>query len=1035
MAKWPWFLALFCGTAACQQLAGDFEVRRMPDGPVTTACPVGQVRCNGEFLLSCGEEGAFWSLRDTCAADDLCDSGAGICRRCQPGALQCDGAIRQECSASGESWEERETCDSDSLCNPTYCGGCTPGERACRGAGETSGRELWECGEDAVWSVLLETCKTAPLCELGLDEARGSDERPDACAEARCDEPGAYRCSGQTLERCRRDLTGWELIDTCASVELCQLASETSLVSEGAVDACPLGCASAGAFVCDGMTLMRCREDLTGLDSVLTCEPGSECNPVQGVCSERCEPGEYQCNAESLRLCNAEQSFAVVETCASAALCRVDPDGRAGACDPPGCPQAGTFQCEGAELYLCRDDLLGWELAGTCASAELCSALDRRCNEPLCAPNELRCFGAELRRCAPSLREWEVLASCGEGEFCDNSSEDPGCKLACPAEARCNGGELERCTESGWVHQANCATNELCSCTLAGACTLGVGSDGCGVPVCGGTLPEYRCSEATLERCEAGRNGWETSATCASAALCYPGEEPLRRGGYCATCPTAGEVRCRGSGSSTELEVCAADRRSWVVTQRCSAAYGCVENGMQDYCAVCSEGAVDCNGATLARCGADRRNWVNTACASAALCDEANAQCDVCQANQNSCDGMQLRHCSSDGQQIQTQNCPRYCDAEHGECDGCLANTSRCANEVLYKCSSNGQTEASTICATAALCNAAGGVCERPACEVGQRRCSGAQPERCNTNRTGWEPTGASCATAALCVAASGTCATPTCMPGQRRCSGSQPEVCNANQNGWSNSGRACATPALCNSSGTCTEPACAAGERRCNGAQPEICNADRTGFVADGAACASAALCTAENGCTAPACAVGELRCNGAQPEICNASRTGWDANGAGCATAALCSAGSCTAPACDAGAYDCQGVTLRRCNADRTGFEDVERCANANLCNAGAGRCDMPACSAGEHRCSGAVLEVCEPDGSAWRTLSECTSAELCDAAGGECDQCRAPAFDCTDNVLKECATNGQWSNPVDCGAGLCDATLGQCVPPATP
>src|SRR5207342_1970885 len=93
---------------------------------------------------------------------------------------------------------------------------------------------------------------------------------------------------------------------------------------------------------------------------------------------------------------------------------------------------------------------------------------------------------------------------------------------------------------------------------------------------------------------------------------------------------------------------------------------------------------------------------------SAALCDAPGGQCDICTPNTNTCSNLTLNHCSSDGQAIQSQNCPNVCDATMGQCDSCVAGTARCSNNILYKCASDGQSETTTTCATAALCNTSG---------------------------------------------------------------------------------------------------------------------------------------------------------------------------------------------------------------------------------------------------------------------------------------------------------------------------------------
>jgi hypothetical protein len=1034
--------AVLLSLVGCQFVAGDFEIadfKKEREG----ICKVGEFRCNGEYLLTCKPTLDDWMLDSTCATADLCDSTLETCRVCSEGDLRCDGASRQECSEDGTEWLEVEVCESDAMCNPTFCGNCTAGEFACRGMGDTVDKVLWECGPDNTWSIELDECDTPGVCAASLDMARTDPNWSKKCIDAVCFYAGEYVCEEQELRRCRQDLTGWDTVDTCASVALCQQGVANAVASEGLVDMCPIGCTSPGAFLCEGPALRRCREDLTDYEVVMICEEGTDCNPVQGACTGPCTEGDVQCNGTQLRRCRADSSWEELDRCESNVLCVTYFEGdraTSGECLPPACPAPGEFMCEGAALYECRQDLSQWDTVGTCFSAELCSAADKRCNEPVCEAGELRCFDSELRRCNAGLTGWDMVETCDAGEFCSNDPIDPGCKLECPSPTRCNGAELERCTPNGWVHQANCPTNELCSCTLNGTCTLGLWTDGCGTAVCGGTQAGYQCTGATLQRCQAGRNGWETASECGSAALCYPGAAPMFTNGYCATCPTAGEVRCATVGTGTRLETCAADRRAWNATQTCGV-YGCVNSGAMDYCAICNAGQVQCSAATLQRCGTERRSWVETMCQSAPLCDAAGNQCDICMPNSNRCDNLVLHHCSSDGQQDQVQNCAGYCDAANGECDACLPGTSRCSNNVLFTCSANGQTETQQTCATAALCNATGGSCTTPTCAVGQTRCNGARPQICNPNRNGWDNNGAACATAALCVAATGTCTAPTCEVGETRCNGTQPEICNANRNGWTANGAACATAALCSTTThTCNMPACDAGEIRCSGAQPQVCNAGRTGWNNMGALCASSALCNAMTGtCTAPSCMPNQTQCVGTQPQVCRGDLTGYQNVGTPCATAALCNAssGSCTPPACDVGEEQCTGAQPEICNANRTGFQnDGPACATSALCV--DGNCQTPTCSPGETRCNNTQPQVCNAGQNGWSNSgSACATAALCNAATGTCNAaaCTAGQTRCNGAQPEVCnaGQTGWNSMGTACAtAALCNASTGTCTAP---
>ncbi len=542
------FGALVCALAAlfafgCQLVTGDYEIRPpAQQGAGTTQCKTGDYRCNGEYLLACGAGDTGWVLQQTCGSADLCDSKNKRCQVCKPGDGRCDGVVREQCSNDGRTWSPIQSCVSADMCNPTFCGNCMPGEYSCRGESSAAGSELWQCGKDGTWSLHLDDCATPGLCSSTLDAARADPNFAGKCMMGLC-EAGSYRCDGATLQHCRQDETAWDVVDTCATAALCDAAVASDAATTGALDMCPEGCSTAGAYLCTGMTLTRCRDDLTGFDAVTTCtDPNTECNPVLGACTDLCTPGQYQCNDKTLRRCTATRHWENVSDCASAALCSAAADGSRGQCLPPGCPHAGDYSCNGAVLSKCADDLSGYVAVTTCTSAELCDATDKRCNDPICTPaGSYQCFDvsvdgnveSQLRQCNAGQTAWvDVGDACPAGQFCSNDAADPGCKTSCPSSTRCNGSELQTCTaDSGWVHQATCATTNLCNCTLDGSCAGGTGSDGCGVAICGGSLPAEQCDGAELQSCDPGRNGWDDQTNCGALGCMEAGATA-----YCAAC-------------------------------------------------------------------------------------------------------------------------------------------------------------------------------------------------------------------------------------------------------------------------------------------------------------------------------------------------------------------------------------------------------------------------------------------------------------------------------------------------------------------
>jgi hypothetical protein len=795
------FLLFFLSLGAllgCQVLFGDVEISDPPDVPPDiegAECMPGDYRCYQENLFSCGEGNTGWVSHETCALSEFCDSRNKRCLVCKDGDFRCDGARRETCSVDRASWTLVEECPAADMCSPYQCGPCTPGTFGC------SGKAFRKCGDNQAWQTLAE-CASEWFCGTTLARAN-ADPTVTTCDPPGCD-PG-HRCQGEIYQRCPQDPRGWDNVDSCDSSQLCNKTLEETnrRVSMGLppLEMCLIGC-ERETHRCEGMTLQKCSDDLTEYVPVLTCEAGTECNPTLGSCSELCTPGEYQCNGTVLRQCRPDRSWTPGTDCVTAALC----DASGGRCIEPACAKPGDFKCEGNELFECNVQQTRWEPRGTCASAKLCNAASKQCDMPVCTePGLLRCAGQELVECSKDLDAWIIPRGgteriiCPVGQYCDANPNSFGCKTECPAAAWCAGRVLNRCapnTATG-VEVATCATDDLCRCAVTdpdgaatNTCPNGLETNGCGKPAC--SPNEHRCTNGQLQRCNASRTGWEKVVDC-PANLCVPNTPPSA--GYCATCPTAGELQCFNAPPNAEVRICSSDRQRWSVTDDCQAL-PCRNNGTMDYCAVCAEGDANCTGTggrILEVCASDQRGFTSKDCGSGNLCDEVNRQCDVC-----------------------------------------IAGTARCnTTGTLITCSADGQTEttATTPCATPALCDAANKRCITPACAVNERKCTtDGQPQRCNANRTGFVDDGTKCATPDLCV--DGSCITATCAVNERKCNLAQPQICNAARTGFQNEGPACATAELCNeTTPRCDEPACDPGAR-CMGNTLYTCNAGRTAEV-----------------------------------------------------------------------------------------------------------------------------------------------------------------------------------------------------------
>ncbi|MEO7032274.1 MAG: hypothetical protein ABI548_00500, partial [Polyangiaceae bacterium] len=908
----------------CQVLFGGVEVTRTKaSGP--DSCLPGDFRCNGEYLLECGSADTGWMLSDSCASQDLCDAKNKTCSVCRDGDVRCSGADRQQCASDGASWNTVQQCDAANLCSGSSCGACPiDGALDC-----SSGAKLREC-HAGVWQE-LDNCASAAVCTATIAQAMSMGDSWDRkCAVPGCSPPGSYDCQDATLRRCRLDQSAWDTVDTCVSVALCAAtvaqasgataAADGGLQGEGGsdaqagaiIDACKVGCPAPNAFFCDGTTLEQCSADQVGYATLMVCPTNTECDPTAGVCGALCTPGHYQCNSASLRKCGPDGHWKDDTACETPELCDVNADGTQGQCLVSPCG-ADAFRCTGAALEKCKTDRTGYQPADTCASAALCDAKSQRCITPTCAvASAYQCFGQDLKQCAADFTTWNPIKTCPAGQYCD-SGANPGCLTSCPANPlRCNGNVLQQCSAAGgWATKATCATADLCNCTqtVPPSCLNGVFKDGCGNVACGGsTLPTYQCQGTDLQKCQAGRNGWDTTSKCGPyiyppyQSLCYSGSAPAYDNGYCVTCPVAGELSCNAAPGT--LFTCSADRRSWTTTANCPN--GCVGVNLgDDYCSVCKAGDVRCTGAVLQNCPANARDWNSTtSCATPQLCDAAKAICDppVCAVGQKTCVGAVLKVC----------------------------NAGRTGYDV------------SSTCASAALCNQTTLKCDTPTCMPGQQQCNGAQLQTCNADQTGWNSV--ACASAALCNKTTLKCDPATCMAGQQQCSGAQLQTCNANLNGYDSIN--CASAALCNKTTLKCDPAtCMAGQQQCSGAILQTCNANLNGY--DTTTCASAALCdSAMLVCHAPTCMLTQHHCNSAGTTLqdCSMDLTQWVDEAMPCAYG--CSGSACNPPpppVCTPSTTSCTGLgslTFRTCNATGSQWTD-QTCVST--CDATAG-CDAP-------------------------------------------------------------------------------------------
>lgn len=331
-------------------------------------------------------------------------------------------------------------------------------EGAVQCAGPAQGQRL-ECMDGNLRPT--DPCEEGTLCDRGSGECENVVE---GCVGRK---PGEGFCSGRTWTKCGPDLVSVET-ETCDTVQSCR----------------PAGCAAclANEFSCDNDRLLKCKDDLSGFELFDTCGATEPCNPDAGACTSlACLPDQRRCNGDVLERCNEDQSaFEVVQECGEGLCDRVnfecdvcvpasaacadertletcDEDGQA--LDQAACPASG-FCIDPGVCVECRD-------VGDCpdpgeCKMPACSSGTKTCNPSSVAPRT-PCSGGVCDAAG-------ACVECINASDCDNSNE---CiDVACLANGTCDPSPVDR--------------GDPCSggvCDGAGACVECVSHDMCNVPM------------------------------------------------------------------------------------------------------------------------------------------------------------------------------------------------------------------------------------------------------------------------------------------------------------------------------------------------------------------------------------------------------------------------------------------------------------------------------------------------------------------------------------------------------------------------
>jgi hypothetical protein len=272
-------------------------------------CSVGDHQCSGDEYQVCTLAG--WEGIETCSSGAPCEATSG-CQEtlCRPNEYLCDGAQLERCNVSRTGWIPVKTCQTSALCDVAAkrCDPpvCEPEARRCTAAGAlercNSGRTGWEqSGDCGALAGLAPGANGSALCD---PSGAGRCLSGAACMS------GALRCNGAELERCGDN--AWHPYAHCSTAAQCDVSSGTCLTP--ACDPGSFRCviASNPPVVPDegasrrGLTLQVCNTSGTGFESVESCAALELCDEAHGQC-DICDPTlPPLCSGNRLLVCTAD---------------------------------------------------------------------------------------------------------------------------------------------------------------------------------------------------------------------------------------------------------------------------------------------------------------------------------------------------------------------------------------------------------------------------------------------------------------------------------------------------------------------------------------------------------------------------------------------------------------------------------------------------------------------------------------------------------------------------------------------------------
>jgi hypothetical protein len=306
-------------------------------------CVVGDHQCSGDEYQVCTNTG--WQLVETCSSGAPCDPAANGCQPtlCDANEYRCNGAQLARCNVARNGWIPVATCETAALCNvatkrcePPVC---EPGARRCTPAGV-----LEACNADrSGWDLVIDCAGGSSLAPGSNASALCNPSGGGGCLPVAACAAGAMRCNGAELERCRDN--AWRPYQRCTSAAQCDIVNQTC--REPACEPGSFRCVTRGEPALPaaegmsrlGLILEACNSSATGFERVEACATLALCDAPHGQC-DICDPTQPpRCSGNRVLVCTADgQEQTLYRVCALdcveeeidgtiRATCREDLDG------------------------------------------------------------------------------------------------------------------------------------------------------------------------------------------------------------------------------------------------------------------------------------------------------------------------------------------------------------------------------------------------------------------------------------------------------------------------------------------------------------------------------------------------------------------------------------------------------------------------------------------------------------------------------------------------------------------------------------